>query len=93
MQVGLDLVAAAFTQFRIVTPVIQEEMLQIQAAGISLALVVILHLGNLILCCHLEILILGLCHAEIANLVGHLDGRNQHHTSRPLSVGRMQTYN
>ena len=74
MQVGLDLVAAAFSQFRIVTPVIQEEMLQIQAAGISLALVIVLHLGNLILGCHLEILILGLGHTKVSDLVGDLVG-------------------
>ena len=72
VQVGFNPVAAAVSQFRIVRPVIQEEILQIQATGIRLALIVVLHLGNLILGCHLEILILGLCHTEIAHLVGDL---------------------
>ena len=74
MQVGFNPVAAGVCQFRIVRPVIQEEILQIQATGIRLALIVVLHLGNLILGCHLEILILGLCHTEIAHLVGDLVG-------------------
>ena len=74
MQVGFNLVAGTFSQFRIVFPMLQEEVLQIQAAGIRLALVIVLHLGDLVLGCNLEILVLGLGHAEIPHLVGHLVG-------------------
>ena len=57
MQVGFDVVATVVRQLRIVIPVPQEEILQVKTIGIRLGLIVILHLGNLILGCHLEILI------------------------------------
>ena len=57
MQVGFDIMAAVVRQLRIVIPVPQEEILQVKTIGIRLGLIVILHLGNLILGCHLEILI------------------------------------
>ena len=72
MQVGFNLVAAAFSQFRIVFPMLQEKVLQIQAACIRLALIVVLHLGNLILGCNLEILIRCLGDTEVAYLIRYL---------------------
>ena len=72
MQIGFDIVATVVRQLRIIIPIPQEEILQVQTIGIRLGLIVILHLGNLILGCHLEILISRLCNTESADLVGHL---------------------
>ena len=74
MQIGFDVVATVIRQLRIVIPVPQEEILQVKTICIRLGLIVILHLGNLILGCHLQILISRLCNTEIANLVGYLVG-------------------
>ena len=74
MQVGFDIVATVIRQLRIVIPVPQEEILQVKTIGIRLGLIVILHLGNLILGCNLEILISRLCNTEIADFIGHLVG-------------------
>lgn len=72
MQVGFDVVATVVRQLRIVIPIPQEEILQVKTIGISLGLIVILHLGDLILGCHLEILISRLCNTEIADFIGDL---------------------
>ena len=85
MQVGFNLVAVVFSQLRIVFSMLQEKVLQIQAAYIRLALIVVLHLGNLILGCYLEILILGLGDTEISYLVGHFVGDlNNGHISQVI---------
>ena len=55
MQVGFDIMATVIRQLRIVIPVPQEEILQVQTICIRLGLIVILHLGNRILGCNLEI--------------------------------------
>ena len=72
MQIGFDIVATVVRQLRIIIPIPQEEILQVQTIGIRLGLIVILHLGNLILGCHLEILISRLCNTEIADFIGDL---------------------
>ena len=74
MQVGFDIMAAVVRQLRIVIPVPQEEILQVKTICIRFGLIVILHLGNLILGCNLEILISRLCNTEVADFIGHLVG-------------------
>ena len=64
---------------------LQEKVLQIQATGISLALIVVLHLGNLILGCNLEVFIRCLGDTEISYLVGHFVGDlNNGHISQVI---------
>ena len=77
MQIGLNVMAAVLGQFRIIIPVLQEEILQAKTIGICLALIVVLHLGNLILGCHLQVLIRCLGDTEIAYLISYL-GSNFH---------------
>lgn len=72
MKVGFDPMAMSIAQFGIVTPILEEEVLEIKATSIGLALVVVLLFGDLILGGHLEILIGGFDHSKIRHLVGDL---------------------
>ena len=70
----MNLLADAVRQLREGGAVLKEPVLQLKGAEVGLRLVVVLHLRNLVLGDHLEVLVIGLRHTEVANLVGHLVG-------------------